>query len=252
MRRVHVPRLFIGEVELDENQAHHVRDVLRLTAGTTVEVFDDIGATARGTLAFYEDQRAAVHVERVEAPSVVTMRWTVASAVPKGNRADWLIEKLSELGTSRFIPLSADRSVVVPEGRNKLQRWARLAEESAKQSRRPGVMSIDDVTDVTDAIEQLGDGDGWYLSTTAGAAPIARLIAQPLPTSLTLFIGPEGGWTDGEIHRFEQAGLTGVALTATILRVETAAVAAAAIVGAAVAGASSPSSSAPAREPGAS
>jgi len=141
-RRIHVPVLAVGETRLDEAQAHHARDVLRLTQGAEVEVFDDEGRAACGTL-LIAPGAVAVRVEHLdEASAGSSVRLTVASAVPKGERADWMVEKLSELGVAAFVPLATARSVVLPEGRNKRQRWARIATEAAKQSRRAGVMQI--------------------------------------------------------------------------------------------------------------
>lgn len=227
-RRIHVTQVTVGDSELPPTQAHHARDVLRLKAGTAVELFDDAGATAAATILRTSPAGVTVRVERLEEASRAGFTFAVAAAVPKAARPDWMVEKLSELGADAFIPLAAARSVALPEGEGKRDRWQRLAAESAKQSRRRGVMRIEPLTSVADAISNVETG--WYLSTSAGATPIGSLVSAPLSGRLTLFIGPEGGWTDDEIARFEEAGLTGVALTATILRVETAAVAAAAVV----------------------
>ena len=145
-----------------------------------------------------------------------------------------MVEKLSELGASGFVPLITARSVVSAEGKNKRQRWERLANEAAKQSRRRGVMRIAEVTPVEKLIGEL-KGSGWYLSLHDGAKPMRDVLADVRGKSLTLLIGPEGGWTEEEIGMFDEAGLTGVRMGGSILRVETASVAAAAIVAAMVA-----------------
>jgi 16S rRNA (uracil1498-N3)-methyltransferase len=156
---------------------------------------------------------------------------TIASAVPKAARADWMIEKLSELGVARFIPLATARSVVHPEGKNKIERWERLAAESAKQSKRPGVMAIDPLTPLLTVLDRAGASRAAYLSTGAGAVPAVAAFRPPL-TSILLLIGPEGGWSAEEQAGFDGRALTAVSLGATILRVETAAIAAAAVVAA--------------------
>lgn len=231
-RRIHTTAVRPGEIRLSEREAHHVRDVLRLRAGDSVELFDDAGAVAPGTIIECASERVSVRVDELFATGNETpLKLTVASAVPKGDRAEWMIEKLSELGVERFIPLVTARSVVLPEGRNKLQRWERVATEAAKQSRRRGVMRIDALTPVDAALRDASSaGACWYLSTAPHAAPVLELLTdRPLP-SLAAFIGPEGGWTDAEIAHFAAAGARDVHLTRTVLRVETAAVAAAAIV----------------------
>jgi 16S rRNA (uracil1498-N3)-methyltransferase len=158
--------------------------------------------------------------------------WSVAAAVPKGERADWMVEKLSELGADAFIPLITARSVVHPEGRGKRGRWQRLATESAKQSRRAGVMRIGELTRLEDAVAlAVASGGGWYLSTADDAQPASNAVGEAAPgAALHLFIGPEGGWTQQELDAMNSAGLKPVRLMGTILRIETAAVAAAAVV----------------------
>lgn len=232
-RRIHVPVLDVGETQLDPRQAHHARDVLRLTDGAAVEVFDDAGRVARGVL-LISGTGASVRVERVDrAPALgASGRLTVVSAVPKGDRADWMVEKLSELGVAEFVPLAAARSVVLPEGKNKRARWARIATEAAKQSRRGGVMSVGELASLPEALA--AGPNAWYLSTEAGVTPVgiaAAMNATARDADVRAFIGPEGGWTEGELLQFSAAGAVAVRLTDTILRVETAAVAVAAVVG---------------------
>lgn len=205
-----------------------MRNVLRLTEGTTVELFDNDGATAAAEIIHLEPQ-VIVRIGAVTAASGGA-DLVIASAVPKGERADWMVEKLSELGCARFIPLATARSVVLPEGKNKRDRWLRLATESARQSRRAGVMRIDPLTPLLDALRQIDpSADAFHLSTESTAEPIfASLIGR---ANVMLFIGPEGGWTADEMALFTERHVRGLRLTTTILRVETAAVAAAAVAG---------------------
>ena len=230
-RRIHVSQVSVGEVLLDDREAHHVRDVLRLKEQTAVEAFDDVGNIGLGILKTVAAGRVSIAVESIQPREVEEFNLVIAAAVPKAARADWMVEKLSELGVNTLIPLATDRSVSLPEGKNKLQRWVRLAEEAAKQSHRRGVMHIESLTSLPETIKTARlAGDAWCLSTGPGTVPIAERIAQMTPGTLTLFIGPEGGWTVDEVTLFEQSGIPGVSLTRTILRIETAAIAAAAIV----------------------
>ena len=147
-----------------------------------------------------------------------------------------MIEKLSELGTDVFIPMVAARSVVVPQGQSKFERWNRLAEESARQCGRNNVMRIDPVTPLQALLDQhlnngpdAGDETTCFLWADPGVPP---LMAYPFTATshFTLLIGPEGGWTDQELSAFAAARIEARRLTRTVLRVETAAIAAAAIV----------------------
>jgi 16S rRNA (uracil1498-N3)-methyltransferase len=233
LRRVHVSRVYLGELVLDANEARHLRDVLRLEAGASVEAFDDAGNVATGVLIAI-GRHLAVNVESLREPSPRAFELIIAAAVPKGERADWMIEKLSELGVAEFIPLAAARSVVLPEGKNKRERWMRIATEAAKQSRRSGVMRINELTNLQDVIRLIDATNhevGWYFSTGGDARSIVTVVAKLQEIrSIVALIGPEGGWTDDELAAFANAGLTPVRLTGTVLRVETAAVAAAAVI----------------------
>ncbi len=238
LRRLHTPKLYVGQIKLDQAGSRHARDVLRLEIGTDVEVFDDAGGVAKGAIVALEP-RVAVQIDAIGAGDAIdaggaggggenVIDITVAAAVPKGDRADWMVEKLSELGVARFVPLAAARSVVLPEGKNKRERWTRIATESAKQSRRRGVMRIEELTKVDSAARQAAGTPAIVLSTDPGAKPILDALADA-PARVTLFIGPEGGWTDDELLLFQQHDVTAVKLTDTILRVETAALVAAAV-----------------------
>ena len=204
---------------MDHSGSRHARDVLRLTEGTAVEVFDDVGAVAEGVIVQLHP-RVVVRCDSIRhRASVINL--TIAAAVPKGERADWMIEKLSELGCAHFVPLATSRSIVLPEGKNKRDRWLRIATESAKQSRRIGVMQIDDLTDVETFIAS--HPFAFVLDPTGDPIDIhAETIA--------LLIGPEGGWSPQELQLFADRGLKRFKLTDTTLRIETAAIAAAAIV----------------------
>jgi 16S rRNA (uracil1498-N3)-methyltransferase len=151
----------------------------------------------------------------------------IVSAIPKGPRADWMIEKLSELGTDAFVPLVTERSVVVPKGESRINRWNRLAKEAARQSRRVGVMRIEQTVSFESRLKT-GSPEGWvrlYLLPRTDVPSLRDAIGKPLE----LWIGPEGGWTDAELAAFRRADVGPARLTASILRTETAAVAAAAV-----------------------
>lgn len=226
IRRVHVPQVHVGLVSLDEAQNRHMRDVLRVEAGEPIEVFDDAGRLGLAMVVRADPSGVVLEVSQVFQSGKKGLL-TVASAIPKGERADWMIEKLSEIGVDRFIPLNCARSVVLPRGVNKIDRWARIAVESAKQSRRTGVMRIDPLTPLQALVDSL-DSPAIFLSTQQAPSLHQQLTLRP-SEALTLLIGPEGGWTPEEMAYMSSAGLLPARLTRTILRVETAAIIAAAI-----------------------
>jgi 16S rRNA (uracil1498-N3)-methyltransferase len=128
---------------------------------------------------------------------------TLATAVPKGDRFDWLVEKATELGVERLIPLVTDRSVVEPRG-SKLSRLRRLIIESSKQCRRDRLMVLDD---------PLADPEG---------CPPGRWPPLERGRSLALAVGPEGGFTTEERALADQAGWRPINLSVHTLRIETA------------------------------
>jgi 16S rRNA (uracil1498-N3)-methyltransferase len=233
LRRIFIESVHVGDVALSPEAAHHARDVLRLGVGDVIELFDAAGATAEATILTTADPMVA-RVQIIAASRRGAGALTVASALPKGNRADWMIEKLAEIGVSRFVPLLTERSVVHPQGNSKLDRWNRLATEAARQSRGTGVMQIARPSKLGDRIvPRANDFDASeitiYCSTAPGAASLTEL---PLPTdrSILLLIGPEGGWSENELRLLAESGAAAAALTQSILRIETAALVAAGIL----------------------
>ena len=150
-------------------------------------------------------------------------RVAVASAVPKGDRAEWLVEKLTEVGASRWIPLRTARSVVHPEGAGKAGRWQRIAQEAARQCGRADDLEILPLTEVGKL-----DVRGALLASTGSGA--MRLVGDQLAADVLVLVGPEGGWEEREEEELVGRGAIRIKLTPTILRVETAAVVAAAML----------------------
>jgi len=217
-------------MNLEPLQARHLRTVLRLRPGDAVEAFDDAGHTAPAVVTAATPEKVTIRIERVVDAPLAEFAWTIAAALPKGQRADWMVEKLAELGTAVFVPLITERSVTHPAGREKTARWARLASEASRQSGRAGVMRIEPLTPLAQFIA--GRDNLRHLSPPPESQPITQMIVEKRPTTLTMLIGPEGGWTAEELTTLAARGSIAVRLAQSVLRVETAAVAAAAIAAA--------------------
>src|SRR5208282_795315 len=97
MRRIHLPEFSVGKTDLSDAQARYLRDVLRLAAGEAIEVFDAAGSVGRGSIFAVNPDRVTIEIARIEPPKADSAHLSVAAAVPKGPRADWMIEKLAEL-----------------------------------------------------------------------------------------------------------------------------------------------------------
>ena len=223
LRRLRVPAgcLLPGRVPLPTSEQHYIRRVLRLRPGAEVDLFDGVGATGTGRLAVGEDGALHVEVEAVsrghdDAPL------TVAVAVPKGERADWLVEKLTELGVHTIAWLACARSVVVLKSPDaKMARWERLAEAAARQAGRATLPQLQAPVPF----------DAFVGAPRLGTRLVAQpggMAARPPEGAGVVLIGPEGGFTPEELQLAATEGYTAIALSRHVLRVETAAVAAAA------------------------
>lgn len=223
LRRLRVASLVADELTLASAQAHYVRDVLRLAVGTELEVFDGHGKAARAVIAKSETTGVTLTLGERYGGELATAV-TVAMATPKGDRADWAVEKLTELGVTRIVWLVCERSVVVPrEDGKRLERWRRIAEAAAGQSGRNDVPEIVAPVPFAEAVAELGAG---VIAHPGGDTIGQTLTARPeLP--LVCLIGPEGGFTGSELAMAEAAGYIRVSLARYVLRSETAAVAAA-------------------------
>jgi len=214
-----------GEATLVGAEAHHLLHVMRLKEGAHVALFDGGGAEfeAEVTACRRGEVRLAVRSRRdvdreLRAPLVLGV------ALPKGDRQKWLVEKLTELGVTRLVPLATERSVVRPSG-GALAKLRRAVVEACKQCGRNRLMEVRE-----EATLRAFFHDGAAEATQrliahpgGGAAPS---LGEPAPTWCA--IGPEGGFTDEEVARAREAGWQVVVLGPRMLRVETAALALAA------------------------
>jgi 16S rRNA (uracil1498-N3)-methyltransferase len=168
-------------------------------------------------------------LERLEArdpgPAI-----TLCAALVKFDHFEWMIEKATELGVSRILPVAAARSEKgLDQGaRKRLERWRRIALESSQQCRRAHLPEILDPAAFGAAL-QAEASLRLFLDETGGGEPILKALS-PAPSG-AVFVGPEGGWTEAERGEALAAGWKAVSLGSNILRAETAALAALAVMG---------------------
>lgn len=229
LRRFHVSDIGGDLLRISGAEANHALKALRLVEGDEVIVFDGRGGEAVGRIVAASRSAFDVQIIQRLEPCSAAAELTIAVAPPKGDRADWLVEKCAELGVVRLIPLICERSQVRP-GEGKLDRWRRKAVEAAKQSRQARAMMIDTPIALTDLIAAGGANASIFFGDADPAFPGAmESFAGSAAVSTLIIIGPEGGMADGERAAIVRAGGRGVRLSPTVLRIETAAVAAAAI-----------------------
>jgi 16S rRNA (uracil1498-N3)-methyltransferase len=215
-----------GPVDISGSEAHHLATVCRLRRGDGLTLFNGRGEEYPARVLDVGKRLVSVEILGVESPQrELGFRLEVASPLPKGDRADFLIEKLTELGAASFTPLQTTRSVVHPR-ETKLDRLQRHVIEASKQCGRNVLLRVRELT-------------AWSLFCRGGDLPEWRILAHPdsgdvsLPCrgrDVVLAVGPEGGFTQEEAALGREAGWQIVSLGPRILRVETAALALAALL----------------------
>jgi 16S rRNA (uracil1498-N3)-methyltransferase len=214
---------------LAEDDRHHLERVLRLRAGESVSVADGTGrwrpCTFRAGPGGPAGTAALEPAGEIITPPEPTSVVTVGFALTKGDRPEWAVQKLTEIGVDRIVPLVTARSVVRWEGDRAgrhLDRLREVARQAAMQSRRLRLPIIDVVRSPAQVVEAEPDPGGL----DAGGGGVALAVPGGSPPTLacpTILVGPEGGWTLEE----EEAAPATVGLGPTVLRTETAAVVAA-------------------------
>jgi 16S rRNA (uracil1498-N3)-methyltransferase len=208
-----------GRQRLAADEAHHLTRVCRLGIGDIVEVFDGQGLATRSEVVATGQGSVELVILSVLPERRPPVHLTLATAVPKGERLDWLVEKATELGVDRLIPITTDRSVAHPR-ETKLDRLRRSIIEASKQCRRDRLMILEPPVAWTRVVQS--------------AQPPLRLLADPdgcrLPAwpaidpggVATLAVGPEGGFTPEEREQAIKTGWVAVCLGVNTLRIETA------------------------------
>lgn len=213
-------------VALTGGEADHARRSLRLRTGDPVSLVDGRGTRYHGRVAGLGKARMEVQVETAEDLRPWPRRpvW-LGAGILRSTRMDTLIEKASELGVARLVPLHLTRSVARPhEAGAKEERWHRLAVESLKQSKRSHLMEVAAPTDLGAFLEDLPGGAGLWWADPGGISPLAaadRTPADRIP--LVLVVGPEGGISPPEARILADRGGIPVCLGGNRLRAETAA-----------------------------
>lgn len=203
-------------------EAHHLLHVLRGKPGDAVVLFDGSGREFAARVVACE--RAAVELS-VEADQVVDRELatplTLGAALPKGDRARWLVEKAVELGVSRLAPLITQRTEIRRRASD-IERLGRTVIEASKQCGRNRLMTISEPCAWTDWLND-ETCPRRLVGHPGGDSLRAVDLSSAAPTAIG--IGPEGGLTDGEVAAAREAGWSVVDLGKRILRVETAAIA---------------------------
>jgi 16S rRNA (uracil1498-N3)-methyltransferase len=226
-----LPRLYIGQpleeavhVELGPSQAHYLGHVLRLGPGAELLLFDGQSGEWLARIADTGKKHMTLSVaQRTREPETMPDVW-LAFAPVKRAQTDWLVEKATELGVGRLIPVITQRTIAE---RVKLERLGAIAIEAAEQCGRTRLPDIDQPWSLPQLLERREPGRMLYFANEGGGEPAAKAFA---PGPAVLLTGPEGGFTDEERARVRAApNSLAISLGPRILRAETAALAALAV-----------------------
>jgi 16S rRNA (uracil1498-N3)-methyltransferase len=206
-------------------EAHHIRNVLRMQAGDSAELFDGRGAVVSGEITRISSKEAVFQVLSRTDESDSGVSLILAQAVLKGKKMDLLIQKATELGVHTFIPVITRYCENPGRAGQQLERWQRIMLEACKQCRRPVPLRICPPT----ALKELPLPAGghhkimpWENETATPFSALELDNGQPV----LVLIGPEGGFHPAEVTYAEEVGFRTISLGPRILRAETAALAA--------------------------
>lgn len=210
-----------------ESEAHHLTHVLRHQPNDIVELFSGNGLVANCRIAAIRKRDVELEIRAVRHDPPPHTCLTLATAAPKGDRFDWLIEKATELGVTRMIPLTTARSVVDPRA-SKLDKLRQTVITACKQSGRNHLMDISCVTSWNDFRKQIVPQNRVLIAHPQGERlyRVSETASEPRP--LFVAIGPEGGFSEDEVQLAVSSGAQAIHLGPNILRIETAAIAIAA------------------------
>jgi 16S rRNA (uracil1498-N3)-methyltransferase len=196
--------------------------------GQQVWLFDGTGEEALAEIVASSQDDAVLRIlQRRPAQTETSQPLILGTAVPKGDRFRWLVEKATELGIQRLVPLQTQRSIVDPR-EGKLDRLRQTVVEASKQCGRSSLMNIDPVTDWKKFVAQEFVGKTGYIAHPGGES--LDLGSHAAGEPIVVAVGPEGGFTDAEVDSAVAAGAKLVSLGPRILRIETAALALAALL----------------------
>jgi 16S rRNA (uracil1498-N3)-methyltransferase len=210
------------------NHAEHLSRVLRARVGEEFEIAT--GASVRSGRVISIDHHRVEFELGDEIIVTVTPNVTLALSIFKFDRMEWAIEKCTELGATRIVPVIANRTEahLAAAASKRVERWQRIALQASQQSRRNLPPEIGQPMKLTAAVALAGTLR-IVLAESEQQVTLKEVLQTHPARDVVLAFGPEGGWTQSELELFRDAGWISASLGNTILRVETAAIAALAV-----------------------
>ncbi len=229
--------LTADQVTLPRQQVRQIKQVLRLQSRDRIMVLDDAGSEYEVVLQEVDQEQVTGRiVHRRPAQGEPAVALTLYQSLLAREKFEWVLQKGTEVGVRRFVPVRTQRSIVrgapriTPERR---QRWQRILQEAAEQCNRGRIPQLGEPVTWEACLGDLSSYDAVLLAWPgAQGSTLSSCLGQQRGgiRSVALFIGPEGGFSDEEVHQAREAGVSMMSLGPRVLRTETAAVVGSALV----------------------
>lgn len=243
-----MPKFFItpedvqGSFIVIRQDVHHIVNVLRKSEGDMLTVCDGQGMDYHCEImqiAPGEDNLICKIMDKSKSETEPDVEITLYQSLPKGDKMEMVIQKGVEVGISRFVPYYSERSLIhldEKKAHQKVQRWQAISESAAKQSGRGLIPVVEEVRTFRQMLKEIASYDLPLLfyenATHASLKQYLRQVEaeKGIPGKVAVWIGPEGGFSDGEVRMLKEAGCQVCGLGSRILRTETAGMAAAVMI----------------------
>lgn len=232
-------RYFVPPQQMDENNCfiegqdvHHITRVMRFQAGDELICCNGVGRSVQAKIKEITKDRVDCDILcELDQDRELSIFVTIAQGLPKGDKLEWVIQKGTELGASRFIPFSSSRTIVKYDAKKehkKVERWEKIIKEAAEQAHRsvlPQILSVSSWKELLKVeadckLVAYEDASLQALNTSSTFAQALRQLKQG--DHLLVVIGPEGGLEDVEVAQLQEDGFLSISLGKRILRTETA------------------------------
>lgn len=230
-RRFFVDAVTNSQAEITGEDAEHLTRVLRAQIGQQFEISDN-QTLYLAEISQIAKQRVSLRILETLPFELSPVRLILLVALIKFDRFEWMIEKATELGVDVIVPVNAERSEkgLLQAAQKRAARWSRIARESSQQARRMRLPEIQAAREF-DTVVASASSHRYFLDERPETKPALPGFETNAPGTISLMIGPEGGWTDREREQFMTHGWVPVSLGPSILRTETATIAALAVFG---------------------
>ena len=234
MKRIFLKDVSSAFVTIGGEDANHLARSLRARRGDKITAVDGSGNCA--VLELIDFDRETIRARRVSELQqvVVDKKIILADCLPKQNRFDNIIEKATELGVEKIAPLISERTIARPGGtraQSKIERWQRIAKESAEQCARDTIPEVENIRELADWLKKITPLDEdtlflfcWENEQDTTVREVLSNYKNSCGKKIIVLIGPEGGFSEREVHEIKSAGGISVTLGKRILKTDTAAI----------------------------